>query len=182
MVQTALGFEGAFNSASAGILLYNALVDLIVPAFATTDRVFPQGGAIKILPFACLYTGFAVHVPLPSFSTCLSLHPLQAWGVWGPESLGSGQPHVATSWVLEDARAAQVQPPSLAPFPACARQAWRKRILCTAVLSRLQFCQSCSAGALQPRDASLAMWGRLRCGPAGPFRCVCAPAAMLRAP
>ena len=63
MLQTALGFEGAFNSASAGILIYNALVDLIVPAFATSERVFPNGGIVKIVPFLCLYLGFAVRPP-----------------------------------------------------------------------------------------------------------------------
>jgi solute carrier family 39 (zinc transporter), member 1/2/3 len=57
MSKGALGTEGVLNAISAGILLYNALVDFIVPTF--TDKVF-RTPASKALGFGFLYLGAAV--------------------------------------------------------------------------------------------------------------------------
>ena len=55
--RTALGFEGAFNAASAGILIYNGLVDLILPAFAAAPHILPRGLA-QVSPWFFLFAGY----------------------------------------------------------------------------------------------------------------------------
>ena len=54
---TALGFEGAFNAVSAGILIYNGLVDLVLPAFDAAPRVLPRG-MLQVVPWFFLFAGY----------------------------------------------------------------------------------------------------------------------------
>lgn len=54
----ALGFEGGFNSLSAGILIYNGLVDLIVPTFSPEE--LPVQSWLQGLGFICMFAGGAV--------------------------------------------------------------------------------------------------------------------------
>lgn len=56
--RTALGFEGGFDSLSAGILIYNGLVDLIVPTFSQDEM--PSHPWLKALGFASMFIGGAV--------------------------------------------------------------------------------------------------------------------------
>ncbi|CAI6006945.1 unnamed protein product, partial [Closterium sp. NIES-65] len=44
--KAALATEGAFNAVSAGILIYNGLVDLVVPAFDEDDEATPKGAVL----------------------------------------------------------------------------------------------------------------------------------------
>ena len=53
--KAALGSEGVFDSVSAGILIYNGLVDLVVPTFEP-DEV-PKAWWLQGLGFFCLYLG-----------------------------------------------------------------------------------------------------------------------------
>ena len=55
---TALGFEGAFNAVSAGILVYNGLVDLILPAFQAAPTVLPRNMFVQLLPWLFLAAGY----------------------------------------------------------------------------------------------------------------------------
>ena len=54
---TALGFEGAFNAVSAGILIYNGLVDLILPALDAAPHVLPRG-IFQAVPWVFLSVGY----------------------------------------------------------------------------------------------------------------------------
>eukprot|EP00475_Leptophrys_vorax_P029202 TRINITY_DN4267_c0_g1_i4.p2 TRINITY_DN4267_c0_g1~~TRINITY_DN4267_c0_g1_i4.p2 ORF type:complete len:177 (-),score=11.66 TRINITY_DN4267_c0_g1_i4:519-1049(-) len=53
----ALATEGAFNAVSAGILIYNGLVDLVVPAFDEEDENTPKGAFPYFCGFVCLFLG-----------------------------------------------------------------------------------------------------------------------------
>ena len=55
----ALGVEGAFTAVSAGILLYNGLVDLIVPSFDETCEDTPTNDVVFGLGFVSLFLGAA---------------------------------------------------------------------------------------------------------------------------
>ena len=55
----ALGVEGAFNAVSAGILLYNGLVDLVVPSFDESSEETPTSGVIFGLGFVFMFLGAA---------------------------------------------------------------------------------------------------------------------------
>jgi len=44
--KAALASEGVFDSISAGILIYNGLVDLVVPTFA--ERELPKTGWVQV--------------------------------------------------------------------------------------------------------------------------------------
>ncbi|CAI5976843.1 unnamed protein product [Closterium sp. NIES-64] len=61
--KAALATEGAFNAVSAGILIYNGLVDLVVPAFDEDDEATPKGAVLYFLGFVSLFLG--------AFSMCL---------------------------------------------------------------------------------------------------------------
>lgn len=52
-----LGFEGVMNSFSAGILLYNGLVDLIVPTFKNSHT---RSAAVESFGFVSLFAGAGV--------------------------------------------------------------------------------------------------------------------------
>lgn len=54
--KVALAFEGAFNSVSAGILVYNALADLLLPAFAPEE--LPSQTWEQLLGFAFVFAGY----------------------------------------------------------------------------------------------------------------------------
>ena len=56
--KAALGSEGVFDSISAGILIYNGLVDLVVPTFS--DKELPEGWKMSLAGFAALYSGAAI--------------------------------------------------------------------------------------------------------------------------
>lgn len=56
--KAALGFEGAFDSLSAGILIYNGLVDLIVPTFSREE--LPAQTWLQGLGFVCMFVGGAI--------------------------------------------------------------------------------------------------------------------------
>ncbi|KAL3145570.1 low-affinity Zn(2+) transporter zrt2 [Trebouxia sp. C0010 RCD-2024] len=56
--KVALGFEGAFNSLSAGILIYNGLVDLIVPTFGPEE--LPVQSWLQGLGLIFMFAGGAV--------------------------------------------------------------------------------------------------------------------------
>jgi len=56
--KAALGFEGAFDSLSAGILIYNGLVDLIVPTFSREE--LPAQTWLQGLGFVCMFAGGAI--------------------------------------------------------------------------------------------------------------------------
>lgn len=56
--KTALGFEGAFNSVSAGILIYNGLVDLILPTLSASPSILPHG-PLQALPWFFLLAGYS---------------------------------------------------------------------------------------------------------------------------
>ena len=56
--KAALGTEGVFDSISAGILIYNGLVDLIVPTFS--EKELPKGWLMSLLGFIALYSGAAI--------------------------------------------------------------------------------------------------------------------------
>lgn len=56
--KAALGTEGVFDAVSAGILIYNGLCDLIVPAFSDDDM--PQSWTMQAAGFGALYTGAAI--------------------------------------------------------------------------------------------------------------------------
>ena len=50
----ALGFEGGFDSASAGMLIYNAIADIILPTFVT-ERSPRSGGCRSWASSACMW-------------------------------------------------------------------------------------------------------------------------------
>ena len=54
--KVAMGFEGAFTSASAGILIYNALVDLLMPAFLSDE--LPSKTWQQLLGFPSVFAGY----------------------------------------------------------------------------------------------------------------------------
>ena len=56
--RTALGFEGGFDSLSAGILIYNGLVDLVVPTFSQEEM--PSQSWLRALGFASMFIGGAI--------------------------------------------------------------------------------------------------------------------------
>lgn len=56
--KAALGCEGVFDAFSAGILIYNGLVDLIVPTFA--DKELPKGRIKEVFGFFALFAGAAI--------------------------------------------------------------------------------------------------------------------------
>lgn len=53
--QLALGFEGGFDSASAGMLIYNAIADIILPTFS--DEEVPPQWWLQCLGLFGLYVG-----------------------------------------------------------------------------------------------------------------------------
>jgi solute carrier family 39 (zinc transporter), member 1/2/3 len=55
--RTELGVDGAFNSVSAGILIYNALVDLVVPSFSENEMA--SGSAVRIAAATFMFAGYA---------------------------------------------------------------------------------------------------------------------------
>ncbi|CAI7766844.1 unnamed protein product [Closterium sp. NIES-53] len=61
--KAALAIEGSFNAISAGILIYNGLVDLVVPAFDENDEGTPKSPVLYFLGFVSLFLG--------AFSMCL---------------------------------------------------------------------------------------------------------------
>ena len=56
--KAALGFEGGFDSLSAGILIYNGLVDLIVPTFSREE--LPAQTWLQGLGFISMFVGGAI--------------------------------------------------------------------------------------------------------------------------
>ncbi|DBA80173.1 TPA: hypothetical protein ACH3X2_007641 [Trebouxia sp. C0005] len=56
--KAALGFEGGFDSLSAGILIYNGLVDLIVPTFSREE--LPAQTWLQGLGFVAMFVGGAI--------------------------------------------------------------------------------------------------------------------------
>ncbi|KAK9794638.1 hypothetical protein WJX73_005364 [Symbiochloris irregularis] len=56
--KAALGTEGAFDSVSAGILIYNGLVDLILPTFDISE--LPKKWYLQVAGFGALYSGAAI--------------------------------------------------------------------------------------------------------------------------
>ena len=54
----ALGFEGAFDSLSAGILIYNAIADLILPTFS--EEEMPQNAWLQAAAMVALFAGAAI--------------------------------------------------------------------------------------------------------------------------
>ena len=56
--KAALGTEGVFDSVSAGILIYNGLVDLILPTFAPAE--VPGKWYLQVAGFGALYSGAAI--------------------------------------------------------------------------------------------------------------------------
>ncbi len=56
--KAALGTEGVFDSVSAGILIYNGLVDLIVPTFEHSEM--PKCWWHQAIGFGSLWTGAAI--------------------------------------------------------------------------------------------------------------------------
>ena len=56
--KAALGAEGIFDSISAGILIYNGIVDLILPTFS--ERELPKGWLMSLLGFFALYSGAGI--------------------------------------------------------------------------------------------------------------------------
>ncbi|CAI5464037.1 unnamed protein product [Closterium sp. Yama58-4] len=55
--QAALATEGAFNAVSAGILIYNGLVDLLVPTFDEHDENTPKDPIAYFFGFVFLFLG-----------------------------------------------------------------------------------------------------------------------------
>ncbi|CAI7925161.1 unnamed protein product [Closterium sp. NIES-54] len=55
--QAALATEGAFNAVSAGILIYNGLVDLLVPTFDEHDENTPKDPVAYFFGFVFLFLG-----------------------------------------------------------------------------------------------------------------------------
>jgi len=56
--KAALASEGVCDSISAGILIYNGLVDLVVPTFA--DRELPKAVWLQALGFVALFAGAGI--------------------------------------------------------------------------------------------------------------------------
>lgn len=54
----ALGFQGAFNSVSAGILIYNGLVDLLLPTFLS-NTMLVGNYLMQFVAMAFMFTGYA---------------------------------------------------------------------------------------------------------------------------
>lgn len=57
--ETALAFEGSFNSISAGILIYNGLVDLVLPAFDPADNDVQPTGILLLIGYCSMLAGAA---------------------------------------------------------------------------------------------------------------------------
>ncbi|KAK9817725.1 hypothetical protein WJX72_001258 [[Myrmecia] bisecta] len=55
---TELGVEGAFNAISSGILIYNGLVDLVLPSFS--DEQLPERPIMQVLGLGFMFAGFAL--------------------------------------------------------------------------------------------------------------------------
>lgn len=55
--ELALGFQGSFNSVSAGILIYNGLVDLLIPTFSST--LLLGNKLLQFVAVALVFCGFA---------------------------------------------------------------------------------------------------------------------------
>ena len=56
--QLALGFEGAFDSLSAGILIYNAIADLILPTFS--EEEMPSSAWLQAAAISSMFVGAGV--------------------------------------------------------------------------------------------------------------------------
>ena len=56
--QLALGFEGAFDSLSAGILIYNAIADLILPTFSEDEM--PPSTWLQAAAMSSMFGGAAI--------------------------------------------------------------------------------------------------------------------------
>ena len=56
--KAALGTEGVFDSVSAGILIYNGLVDLILPTFEPSEM--PKKWWLQVIGFGSLWSGAAI--------------------------------------------------------------------------------------------------------------------------
>ncbi|KAK9825723.1 hypothetical protein WJX74_001308 [Apatococcus lobatus] len=56
--KAALGTEGIFDSVSAGILIYNGLVDLILPTFEPSEM--PRKWWLQVIGFGSLWSGAAI--------------------------------------------------------------------------------------------------------------------------
>lgn len=54
---TALAVEGSFNAVSAGILIYNGLVDLLLPTFDQKDYETPKNAAVVACGFLVTFIG-----------------------------------------------------------------------------------------------------------------------------
>ena len=54
----ALGFEGGFDSLSAGILIYNAIADLILPTFS--EEEMPSGIWLQAAAMCAMFAGAAI--------------------------------------------------------------------------------------------------------------------------
>ena len=56
--ELALGFQGSFNSVSAGILIYNGLVDLLLPTFLS-NTMLVGNYLMQAVAMAFMFTGYA---------------------------------------------------------------------------------------------------------------------------
>lgn len=54
----ALGFQGSFNSVSAGILIYNGLVDLLLPTFLSATMLVGRSH-LQLVAMTFMFTGYA---------------------------------------------------------------------------------------------------------------------------
>lgn len=54
---TALAIEGSFNAVSAGILIYNGIVDLLLPTFDREDCETPKNPAVVACGFLVTFLG-----------------------------------------------------------------------------------------------------------------------------
>ena len=57
--KAALGTQGSFNSVSAGILIYNGLVDLLLPTFLSSTLLVGRF-YLQLLAMAFMFSGFAL--------------------------------------------------------------------------------------------------------------------------
>jgi hypothetical protein len=89
--KAALASEGIFDSVSAGILIYNGIVDLIIPTFA--DRELPKAVWLQALGFAALFAGagimaligkWAWWVRMALESNARSFAAFGSVGIWEP--------------------------------------------------------------------------------------------------
>ncbi len=54
----ALGFQGSFNSVSAGILIYNGLVDLLLPTFSTATMLVGRSH-LQLIAMIFMFAGYS---------------------------------------------------------------------------------------------------------------------------